>query len=83
MKPVSSKLFWQTFIWCSILFSVSAIYQTAQQVSALDIILWRSKWIVLLGMFVLNIAVGAFWLRQLSLEAACIGSKNLNLLQGI
>ena len=68
MKPVSSKLFWQTFIWCSILLSVSAIYQTAQQVSALDIILWRSKWIVLLGMFALNIALGAFWLRQLSLD---------------
>ena len=34
MKPVSSKLFWQTFIWSSILLSVSAIYQTAQQISA-------------------------------------------------
>ncbi len=68
MKPVSPKLFWQTFIWSSILLSVAAIYQTSQQVSALDIILWRSKWIVLLGMFVLNIVVGVFWLRQLSLD---------------
>ena len=68
MKPVSPKLFWQTFIWSSILLSVAAIYQTSQQVSALDIILWRSKWIVLLGIFVLNIVVGVFWLRQLSLD---------------
>lgn len=68
MKPVSPKLFWQTFIWSSILLSIPAIYQTSQQVSALDIVLWRSKWIVLLGMFALNIVAGAFWLWQLSLD---------------
>lgn len=67
MKPIFSKLFWQTFIISSILLSAFAIYQTSQQVLALDIVLWRSKWVVLLGLFVLNIVAGAFWVRQLSL----------------
>ena len=69
MKSISSKIFWQTFIASSILLSVLAIYQTVQQVSALDIILWRSKWILLVGIFALNILAGAFGLRQLSLES--------------
>jgi hypothetical protein len=69
MKPVSSKLFWQTFIWSSILLSSLAIFQTSQQVMTLGIILWRSKWVVLLGLFVLNIGAGAFGLRQLSMES--------------
>jgi len=66
MKNTSSKLFWQTFIGVSILLSFLAIFQTTQQVSALGIILWRSKWIVLLGIFALNMIAGAFALWQLS-----------------
>lgn len=69
MKPISPKVFWQTFIASSILLSVLAIYQTAQQVSTLDIILWRSKWILLVGVFALNILAGGFVLRQLSLDS--------------
>ena len=68
MRPISSKAFWQTFIWSSILLSVFAVYQTSRQILALDIILWRSKWVALLGLFVLNIIAGAFGLRQLSLD---------------
>ena len=49
--------------------SVLAIYQTSQQVLALDIILWRSKWVVLLGLFALNIVAGAFGLGQLPRES--------------
>ena len=68
MRPISSKLFWQTFIWSSILLSVFAVHQTSRQILALDIILWRSKWVALLGLFVLNIVAGVFGLRQLSLD---------------
>src|SRR6266542_4401081 len=66
MKPVSPRNFWQTFIWSSILLSAFAIYQTAQQILALDIILWHSKWIALLGLFALNIIAGVFALGQLT-----------------
>jgi hypothetical protein len=72
MKPITSKLFWQTFIWSSILLSVFAIYQTSQQILDMGISLWHSKWIILLGLFALNIVGGAFGLRQLSLD----GSEN-------
>lgn len=68
MKPVSSKKFLQTFIWSSILLSGLAIIQTIQQVNELGIILWHSKWVFLLAIFVLNIFVGTFMLRQVFLE---------------
>ena len=66
MEPVSSKKFLQTFIWSVILLSVLSIYQTIQQGEALDIIIWRSKWIILLGIFALNMVAGIFALRYLS-----------------
>jgi hypothetical protein len=66
MKPISSKIFWQIFITSIILAGGLAIYQTAQQISSLGIILWRSKWIFLPGGFALNIVVGVFILLQLS-----------------
>jgi hypothetical protein len=69
MESISQKTFWQTFVGFVILLSVLAIYQTAQQVLALDIILWRSRWIVLLGLFALNIAAGIFGLGFLSRES--------------
>jgi hypothetical protein len=69
MKSTSSKLFWQTFLGAGILLSALAIYQTSQQVSALGIILWRSKWVALLGLFGLNIVVGVFGLGYLSSES--------------
>ena len=62
MEPVSSKKFLQTFLWTSILLSGLAIVQTIQRVNDLEIILWRSKWIFLLGVFALNIAAGTFFL---------------------
>lgn len=77
MKPISPKLFWQTFIGSSILLSVFAMIQTSQQVSALGIVLWRSKWIVLLGLFALNIVAGAFGLGQLSREGGARWIKKL------
>ena len=62
MESVSTKKFLQTFIWTSILLSGLAIVQTIQRVNDLEIVLWRSKWIFLLGVFALNIAAGIFFL---------------------
>ncbi len=77
MKPTSPKIFWQTFITSSILLSGLAIYQTVQRVSELDIILWRSKWILLMGLFALNIIAGTFVLGQLSLDRGARWIKKL------
>ncbi len=68
MKPISQKVFWQTFIGSSIFLSIFATYQTLQRVAALDIILWRSKWVFLPILFTLNIAAGIFGLWRLSLK---------------
>ena len=68
MEPVSSKKFLQTFIWTSVLLSGLAIVQTIQRVNELEILLWRSKWIFLLGIFALNIAAGVFIFRSSLLE---------------
>ena len=79
MKPTSLKNFWQTFIASSILLSGLAIYQTVQQVSTLDIIFWRSKWILLVGIFTLNILVGIFALGKLSRDNDTRWIKKLEL----
>ncbi|HMU94270.1 MAG TPA: hypothetical protein PKE43_14785 [Anaerolineales bacterium] len=70
MKPTSSKIFWQTFITATVLMSGLAIYQTVQRVADLEITLWRSKWILLVGLFALNIFAGMFVLWQLSNDRA-------------
>ena len=68
MKETTPKTFWKTFVAATILLSILAIYQTVQQGFALDIIIWRSKWIFLLGLFAMNIIAGIFALRFLSSE---------------
>ena len=68
MESLSSKKFLQTFLWSSILLSGLAAVQTVQRVDELEILLWRSKWVFLLAIFLLNIAVGALLLRQAYLE---------------
>ena len=72
MEPVSSKKLLQTFIWTSILLSGLAIVQTVQRVNDLEIVLWRSKWIFLLGLFALNIAAGVVVLFSSFLERASL-----------
>ena len=68
MESVSTKKFLQTFIWSTILLSALAIYQTIQQGFELEIVILRSKWVFLLGLFALNIIAGIFSLRYLSTE---------------
>lgn len=69
MESVSTKKFLQTFILTSIVLSCLAIFQTIQQTNDLGIILWRSKWIGLLGIFALNMAVGIFLFRGSLLDS--------------
>ncbi|MBK8619745.1 MAG: hypothetical protein IPN96_22215 [Anaerolineales bacterium] len=82
MKTISPKLFWQTFIGFTILLSIFAMLQTAQQVSELGITLWRSKWIILLGIFALNIIAGAFALVYLSRESGARRVEKLEFASG-
>lgn len=65
MKPVSPKNFWQIFTIATIVISVFALQQTTERIAELDISLWRSKWIFVLGLFSLNIITGILLLTQL------------------
>lgn len=60
MKPVSAKKFLQTWLWALAIVSLLAILQTIQRTNELEIVLFRSKWIVLAGAFALT-AVIAVW----------------------
>jgi hypothetical protein len=66
MQPISPKNFWQIFISATVLSGGLGIYQTAQRISALDVALWRSKWIFLVALFALNVGVGIYALMQLA-----------------
>ena len=66
MISTSPKSFWQTFTWASIVLSLLAIYGTIQRAAELDILLWRSKWILLVALFAFNILGALFLLRRFS-----------------
>jgi hypothetical protein len=66
MKPVSARNFWQIFITSTVLTSGFAVVQTVQRISSLDVSIWRSKWILLVALFALNILLGIFVLIRLS-----------------
>ncbi|MEW6400359.1 MAG: hypothetical protein AB1649_01095 [Chloroflexota bacterium] len=66
MNSTSPKTFWQTFLWASILLSLLAIYGVVQRASELEIVLWRSKWVLVVVLFMLNAVGGIFALRWLS-----------------
>lgn len=75
MKEVAPKTFWQIFIAATALAGGFGIYQTARAISGLDVSVWRSKWLLLIALFALNIAVGAIawtrlekWLARLELN---------------
>lgn len=82
MKPTPPKVFLQTFIWSAILLSSFAIVQTIQQTMELDIVLWRSKWIALVGLFILNIVAGVYLLRQLTRNSGAHWIEKLELASG-
>ena len=60
MEPISTKKFLQTWLWALIIVSALAILQTVQRTNELEIILLRSKWIGLAGVFALT-AMVAVW----------------------
>ncbi len=61
MKKSSSTTFWQTFLGLSALLSLPAFFETIQQVGLLEIDLWRSKWVLLVVIYIFN-AVFGLWL---------------------
>lgn len=71
MEPVSTKKFLQAFIWTSILLSGLAIIQTVQRFNELEVLLWRSRWIVLPAIFALNIVAG-FWVLRSSFTGCVV-----------
>jgi len=58
------KHFWQTFIGFSMALAVLSIYQTEQQTQALLKIQSRYKWVVVMAVFALNVAAGAYLLGR-------------------
>ncbi len=61
MEAVSSKKFLQVWLWTLTIVSLFAILQTMQRTNELEIILLRSKWIGLVGIFALTAGTG-MWL---------------------
>jgi hypothetical protein len=61
----SSKTFWQTFFIVGLFLSLLAFYQTIQQGNAMGIAILRSKWVFLLGLYMLVAAACGFVLAQL------------------
>ncbi len=61
MEPVSTKKFLRTWLWALTIVSLLAILQTIQRTNELEIALFRSKWIGLVGVFAFTAMVG-IWL---------------------
>jgi hypothetical protein len=57
-----TKQFWQTFLGLSAALAALAIYQTEQQTQALLKIQSRYKWVILIGIFAINLIAGIFLL---------------------
>src|SRR5574341_150336 len=62
MEIPTSKGFWQPFLGFSIALALIAINQTQLQTNALLRIQSRYKWVVVMGVFALNVIVGAYLL---------------------
>jgi hypothetical protein len=63
MESVSTKKFLQTWLWALGILSLLAIFQTVQRTRELEIILLRSKWIGLAGIFALT-GIAGIWLAR-------------------
>ncbi len=59
MTSPSSRLFWRSFLGFSLALSLLAFYQTWLRIESFDIVLWKSKWVVLLVGYGLNLLGGA------------------------
>jgi hypothetical protein len=64
MKPFPSRSIWQAYAIVSLILSAFAFYQTLQHTTALQVALFRSKWIFLLAGYLINILVMA-WIVSL------------------
>jgi hypothetical protein len=62
--PISLKRFWKTFITISMAISALAIYQTQVQTQAFLKIRTRYKWVVVMGIFAINILIGIYLLLR-------------------
>ncbi|NJN79099.1 MAG: hypothetical protein HC797_00725 [Anaerolineales bacterium] len=51
LKPVSTKNFLQTFLWSILIVGTFAILATIEQANKLEIIFWRSRWVLIVGVF--------------------------------
>ncbi len=59
MQNVSPKTFWQIFFAATLLAAATGLIQTAQRFAELQVSLWRSRWILLAVLFLVNV-VGGF-----------------------
>lgn len=50
-KTASTKFFLQTFLWSVLIIGVLAIFATIEQANKLEIIFWRSRWVLIVGVF--------------------------------
>ncbi|HCR72266.1 MAG TPA: hypothetical protein DIW23_12535, partial [Anaerolineae bacterium] len=53
LKPASTKFFLQTFLWSVLFVGILAIPATIAQADKLEIIFWRSRWVLIVGVFAL------------------------------
>ena len=60
----SPKAFWKAYLVFGILLSLLAFYQTIQQGNAMGIAILRSKWVFLLGLYLLVAGICGFFLAQ-------------------
>ncbi len=56
--------FWQSFITLSIAISAAALYQTEQQTQAFLKIRSRYKWVLIMGVFAINVGIGIYMLLR-------------------
>jgi len=77
MEEVSAKKFLQVWLWALAVVSVCAIFQTIQRTNELEIVLLRSKWIGLVGVFVITAFVGVWLSLSPLLDRVITGLEKL------
>jgi len=72
VETVSSKKFLQAWIWAILIVGLLAVFQTVQRTIELEIILLRSRWILLVGVLALTSLGGLWLLRSILLNRATV-----------